>query len=673
MRRRLLRVIGFVLLAAILLSLAAGCSRGGGLGGASGSAKGASGSGLAPALGGALGLAREQDEGVRFLIGVSQPNQIEPWRVKMNEEISAEAALHDDVRLIFSDANQSSAKQIEDIRKMMLQGIDLLIVSPNNEAFLTSTISEVHRSIPVIVVDRAIEGSGYTLFIGPDNAEIGMQAGQLVTDLVGGGEGRIIEIQGLYGSPSARDRSLGFNQAIAGRSNLQIVRTVFADWFTDRAEDRVYRILKESPDANVIVAQNDSMAYGAYKAAARLGLEKRMRFFGIDGLSGPEGGLELVRAGILTGTFACSTGASEALGYAIRILNQSPDIPKKVILRSDLVTAVNAAELVRKRNAASGHPAIDPKSVTVGFVHAGHLARQPSVRDSDIAAEIRAAGMKLVQRDANGNQAAQVEAVREFIRSRVDAIVLDPVAETGWEPVLQEARAAGIPVVLVGQSVLVRDRSLYTAWIGSDFHDQGRKAGEWLAGRLKGSDTVMVAELAGRDSAASASGLSAGFADALQGHGRFQVMRMAAGEDSRAAGRAAMTALFDGTASLARATGSGDAAKSSGANGSGATGSGATGPIAAVYCHSDELTLGALEAIEAHGLRPGRDIIVVAADAGQDALAEERRSRVNAAVAGSLPFGRQVASLLLAQLSGQPAPLRVYVADGEMVAQTVED
>lgn len=290
--------------------------------------------------------AGENTDEIRFLIGVSQPNQIEPWRVKMNEEISIEASRHKDIRVIFSDANQASSKQIEDIKKMVQQGIDLLIVSPNSETFLTSTISEVYRKIPVIVVDRAIEGSGYTLFIGPDNTEIGRQAGQLVSDLVGDGAGRIIEIQGLYGSPSARDRSEGFNQVIRERADLKVVRTLFADWFADPAEDSVYRILKEEPDVNIIFAQNDSMAYGAYKAAVRLGLEKQIRFVGIDGLPGAEGGLELVRQGVLSGTFACSTGAREALDQAIRILNKQADIPKKIVIRSDLVTPANVASML---------------------------------------------------------------------------------------------------------------------------------------------------------------------------------------------------------------------------------------------------------------------------------------------------------------------------------------
>ena len=121
---------------------------------------------------------------VKYLIGVSQANLIEPWRILMNEEIKDEAVNHKDLRLIFTDAVQSSNKQIKDVEELLAQGIDLLIISPNDSAALTPIVAEAYKKIPVIVLDRAVEGYDYTLYIGPDNVLIGRDAGKLVAELL---------------------------------------------------------------------------------------------------------------------------------------------------------------------------------------------------------------------------------------------------------------------------------------------------------------------------------------------------------------------------------------------------------------------------------------------------------------------------------------------------------
>ncbi len=180
-----------------------------------------------------------------YVIGVSLANLTEPWRINMRDEIMAEASRHGNLRVVFTDAADSSNRQIQDVNTLLASGIDLLIISPNDAEALTPVIARAYRSIPVILLDRSVVGFDYTLFIGPDNRLIGKQAGQYVSELLGAKGGKIVEILGRSGSPPVLDRSLGFQDAISHRRNITIVDTIVADWLRDKAEDELTAWLKK--------------------------------------------------------------------------------------------------------------------------------------------------------------------------------------------------------------------------------------------------------------------------------------------------------------------------------------------------------------------------------------------------------------------------------------------
>lgn len=613
--RTLFRIIGLLLMAALLVPMAVGCDR--------------------------QDPSDRQPGTVKFLIGMSQANLVEPWRVTMNEEISQEAAKYENVKVIFADAGQDSQQQIDDIKKMIRQGIDLLIVSPNNAAILTSTVVEAYRKIPVIVLDRAIDGHDYTLFIGPDNKGIGMQAGKLVADLLGSKGGKVIEVQGLYGSPPVRDRSEGFHQVIAEYPNIQIVRTLFADWLRDRSEDRLLEILKEEPDVDVIFAQSDPMAYGAFKAARTLGMQN-VRFVGIDGLTGSEGGLELVRKGILAGTFTCSTGGTEALQYALDILNQSSGIPKKIILRSDLVTSTNVEEQILKKNTPPKSETVDLKSITVGFSQLGTETVWRVANTNSILTAAKETGINMIYQNANGSQTAQIQAVRDFIREGVDVIILAPIVETGWDAVLQEAKAAGIPVVLSNRYTSVQDSSLYAAWVGSDFNEQGRKAARWLIEKInENASPVRIVEIQGTEGSSSSIGREAGFAEVLKSYPNYQIIHSVTTDYTREMGKAMMTQILDET----------------------------TGSIDVLFAFSDDIALGAIEAIEEHGLKPGTDIVIVSVDGQKSAFKAMVEGKMNCTVENNPLFGPQLMKVVVDLMSGKSIPMRIHSTEGVYPAE----
>lgn len=289
--------------------------------------------------------ADEDNEGIKYLAGVSQANLEEAWRVEVNKNISEEAAKYEDVRVIYTDALNDSQKQINDIVNLIERGVDILIVSPTEADVLKDTISKVNKSIPVIIMDRDIPGSDYTLFIGTNNKQIGIDAGQYVLQYLGPSGGNVIEVKGHENSPISTERSEGFREAISKNNNIKIIKTVTGDWMKDKTEDVLKQIIFDFPKIDVIFAHNDEMALGASAAARNMRIEG-IRFIGVGGLSGPEGGIQSVKTGVLDCTFANTTGGNEAVEYALRILNKEKGLPKDVIIKSKMVTrdTVNSFE-----------------------------------------------------------------------------------------------------------------------------------------------------------------------------------------------------------------------------------------------------------------------------------------------------------------------------------------
>lgn len=286
----------------------------------------------------------EQSE-IKYLIGMSQANLIEPWRITMNQDIERAAKNHSDMRVIFTNASRETItgavdqkkSQIDDVRMLMGYGIDLLIISPNDTEDLRPVIQEVYQKIPVIVLDRDVTGEAYTLFIGPNNYLIGQLAGTEVVKLLGQGGGNVVELQGAFGSPPVAARSQGFHDAIEGHE-VTIIKSLSADWMQDQAEDRMKEYLvQEQPKVDAVFAQNDAMAYGAYIATEKLRVPG-IRFVGVDGLKGYGGGEDMVRDGVLSATFYCPTGGEQAIEYALRILSGEKDLPHRLILDPKEIT-----------------------------------------------------------------------------------------------------------------------------------------------------------------------------------------------------------------------------------------------------------------------------------------------------------------------------------------------
>ena len=255
----------------------------------------------------------------------------------MNAEVAARAKDFPDLEIVFADAQQDNAKQVADVENFLRQRVDLLMISPNEAKPLTPIVERAFKSgVPVIVIDRGIEGDSYTTFIGADNYEIGRQAGAHIVELLQG-RGSIVEIRGLPGSPPAVDRSRGMHDAIAPHPGLQIIHAPVANWLREEAMAQMEMALAAHPHIDLVYAHNDPMAVGAYLAAKAKGREREMKFIGIDALPGLDGGRQAVADGKLDATFVYPTGGRQAVELAARILKGEP-VPHRVVLETEKIT-----------------------------------------------------------------------------------------------------------------------------------------------------------------------------------------------------------------------------------------------------------------------------------------------------------------------------------------------
>lgn len=286
-----------------------------------------------------------------YLIGMSQANVAEPYREQMDDDIRAAASEIDQFEVAFADAAQDNSKQVSDVENFLTQGIDLLIISPNEAAPLTAAVERVHNEgIPVIVLDRKIEGDGYTQFIGADNFEIGKAAGEYVAEELVPDGGNVAELKGLPGSTPAQERADGFREGIAGNDGVEITADGVGDWLRAKGQSQFDAILQANQDIDVVYSHNDPMAEGAYLAAQSAGRAKDLEFIGIDALPIPSGGIKAVEDGRLSATFVYPTGGKEAVASAKKLLIDCGEVDKEQILETELVTTDNAAE-VYQRNA----------------------------------------------------------------------------------------------------------------------------------------------------------------------------------------------------------------------------------------------------------------------------------------------------------------------------------
>ena len=275
--------------------------------------------------------------------------------------------------------------------------------------------------------------------------------------------------------------------------------------------------------------------------------------------------------------------------------------------------------------------------IVLGFSQVGAESEWRTANTESIKSAAKDAGIDLKFSDAQQKQENQLKALRAFIAQKVDVIAFSPVVESGWGTVLQEAKAAKIPVILSDRAVNEKDDSLWVTFMGSDFVEEGRRAGRWLVEHSKGSNTpVNIVELQGTVGSAPAIDRKKGFEEIIKADPKFKIIRSQTGDFTRAKGKEVMEAFL----------------KAEGKK------------INVLYAHNDDMAIGAIQAIEEAGLKPAQDITIISVDGVKGAFEAMMAGKLNVSVECSPLLGPQLMQAVKDLKAGKSLPKRIVTQEG---------
>jgi ABC-type sugar transport system substrate-binding protein len=275
------------------------------------------------------------------------------------------------------------------------------------------------------------------------------------------------------------------------------------------------------------------------------------------------------------------------------------------------------------------------KPLVMGFAQVGAESGWRTANTKSVQESAAAAGVELKFSDAQQKQENQIKAIRSFIQQKVDVIAFSPVVETGWDAVLQEAKRAKIPVILTDRSVDSADTSLFTTFLGSDFVVEGQKAGDWVTKQYANSaEPVNIVELQGTTGSAPAIDRQQGFAEKIKANPNLKVVASQTGDFTRSGGKQVMEAFLKSTPK-----------------------------IDVLFAHNDDMGLGAIEAIEAAGKVPGKDIKIVTIDAVKDGMQALSDGKINYIVECNPLLGPQLMDIAKKVVAGEQVPARVVTEE----------
>jgi simple sugar transport system substrate-binding protein len=273
--------------------------------------------------------------------------------------------------------------------------------------------------------------------------------------------------------------------------------------------------------------------------------------------------------------------------------------------------------------------------LVVGFSQIGAESGWRTANTESIKDEAAKRGVDLKFADAQQKQENQIKALRSFVAQGVDVIAFSPVVETGWEPVLKEIKAAKIPVILTDRAVDVTDDSLFETFIGSDFVAEGRSAGEWVVKATNGK--ANVAELQGTPGSAPAIDRKKGFEEAISKSPDVRIIKSQSGDFTRAKGKEVMEAFLKSPEGKS---------------------------INVLFAHNDDMALGAIQAMEEAGVKPGTQILVISIDGVRDAFKAMVDGKLNCTVECNPLLGPQLFDAVEAVKAGKPLPKRIVIQEG---------
>ena len=281
-----------------------------------------------------------QQQHRKFVIGVSQCSE-DIWRDKLNDELKTGEYLNDSIIVKLASSNDDNVLQNKQVNQFVDEGVDLLVVSPNQLSAISKAVERAYdKGIPVVLYDRKANTDKYTAFIGCDNYAIGKAMGNFIVQQLHG-KGRVVEIRGLEGSSPAMERHRGFVDVIKCSPGVKVVASETGDWKEESGIKAMKRVLKRTQDFDYVFAHNDRLAWGAYVAAQQMGVKRPYKYTGVDAMATEGGGLELVRDGVFEASYLYPTKGDEVISLAMRILRKQP-YERDNYLRTSIITKDNA-------------------------------------------------------------------------------------------------------------------------------------------------------------------------------------------------------------------------------------------------------------------------------------------------------------------------------------------
>ncbi|MDR1598321.1 MAG: ABC transporter substrate-binding protein [Oscillospiraceae bacterium] len=286
-------------------------------------------------------------------------------------------------------------------------------------------------------------------------------------------------------------------------------------------------------------------------------------------------------------------------------------------------------------SSCSRKPDLTPdRAPIVGFSQLGSESGWRVGNTRDIIAAAERAGLRLMYLNAEQSQENQIKAIRSFIAYQVDVITLAPIVEDGWDTVLREAKDAGIPLLLTDRAISISDETLYAGFLGSDFLEEGRRAGRFLLEKTKDMERIRIVEISGTENSTPARERAIGFREALNGDPRYEFIHSVNGDFLRSKGLERMENILKETTD-----------------------------IDALFSHNDAMTLGAIEAIESAGIVPGKDMIIITVDGEQGAIDLLKQGKINCVVECTPMIGDMVMDLVKKLAAGESIPRLTYTTE----------
>ncbi len=469
-----------------------------------------------------IGCSKTEEAPEIYLIGVSHADLSEDWQLELENEIQIAAKGYEGVQLVTTNANGSTYKQRKDLQVLMDYGVDLLIVTPNDSVVMNREIKKVNQKIPVILMNRMLSTDAYTMFIGPDFEEIGKKMGYVVEEITRKRKMNLVELKGPLQDVSVSGMASGLHSVIENNRQVRQYGSFVGAWKKDDVGEWFERFHELRPLSEVIVSQNQDMLLGITQNVDK---EKIESFYSVvaEAIPTKTNKMTTLLSSDKQHLIAWQLGGKEAIDYGVSILkDQQNNIPQKVLLSSYYLNQENIYDFCKRLEAVQEKP-LDKVALIMSQDSAWSQAQEVSIRkafeDEKIEVRVFKTTQGIFPQQARENQIRYIE---QMLEEKVDAIILSPVLEEGWNEIFEKSDNKNIPIFIIDNMINTDDR-LWEMYVGYDAYSQGHMMGKWIVDNLYGKEDLNLLVIGSEREFAKQYQRNKGLMDVLSGFSRIQV------------------------------------------------------------------------------------------------------------------------------------------------------